>query len=114
MTAATAPSTEPAITWAVVWSLTATRDQPVSATSRYAGSSHGPKSSARIVTEPDATAQWMEIFHTVVIAASTAMLPSMQPKYPDNSVGAPSPTIRTSPTATDAMVNASTISRGRF
>jgi hypothetical protein len=56
----------------------------------------------------------MEIFHTVVIAASTAMLPSMQPKYPDNSVGAPSPTMRTSPTATDAMMNASTISRGRF
>ena len=52
-TAAAAPSTEPAITWAVVWSLTATRDQAVSATSRYAGTSQGPKSSARIVTEPD-------------------------------------------------------------
>ena len=46
-----------AITCAVEWSLSATRDQPVSATSRYAGISQAPNSSARIVTEPDATAQ---------------------------------------------------------
>ena len=78
-TAAAAPRTEPAITWAAVWSFSTTRDQAVSATSRYAGASHGPKSSVRIVTDPEATAQWMEIFHTVVIAASTATLPSMQP-----------------------------------
>jgi hypothetical protein len=56
----------------------------------------------------------MEIFHPVVIAASTVMLPSMQAKYPVSSPGAPSPAISASPTATDAMMNASTISRGRL
>ena len=56
----------------------------------------------------------MEIFHTVVMAASTATLPSRQAKYPDNSVGAPNPAKSASPTATDAMMNASTISRGPF
>jgi hypothetical protein len=30
-----------------------------------------------MVTEPAATAQWMEIFHASVIAASTATLASM-------------------------------------
>jgi hypothetical protein len=62
-----------------VWSFTTTRDQAVSATSRYAGATAGPNSRARIVTDPEATAQWMEIFHSVVIAASTATLASMQP-----------------------------------
>ena len=61
-----------------MWSLTATRDQPSSATSAYPGSTSGPKVRARIATEPDATAQWMEIFHTVVMAASTATLASMK------------------------------------
>jgi hypothetical protein len=113
-TAATRPSSEPMTTWAVVWSFSTTRDQPVSATSRYAGTSQGPNSSARIVTEPEATAQWMEIFHTVVMAASAATLPSMHPKYPDNSAGAPSPISNANPTATHATMNESTISRGRF
>ena len=31
-----------------------------------------------MVTEPDATAQWMEIFHTAVMAARTATLTSMK------------------------------------
>ncbi len=30
-----------------------------------------------MATEPDATAQWMEIFHAVVMTASTATLASM-------------------------------------
>ena len=62
-----------------MWSFTATRDQAVRATSRKAGVTQGPSSRARIVTEPEATAQWMEIFQSVVIAASTATLASMQP-----------------------------------
>ncbi len=32
-----------------------------------------------MATEPDATAQWMEIFHAVV-TASTATLASMKPR----------------------------------
>src|ERR1700748_2624733 len=92
--AAAAPSNDPAITWAGVWSLTTIRDQAVSATRRYPGVSQGPKSRARIVTEPAATAQWMEIFHTVVSAASTATLPSIQATYPDSSLGAPRPASR--------------------
>jgi len=31
-----------------------------------------------MVTEPEATAQWMEIFHTMVMTASTATLTSMK------------------------------------
>ena len=33
-----------------------------------------------MATEPDATAQWMEIFRAVVMAASTATLASMKPR----------------------------------
>jgi hypothetical protein len=36
---------------------------------------------ARIATEPEATAQWIEIFHTAVIAASSATLASMHATY---------------------------------
>ncbi len=61
-----------------MWSFTATRDQQSSPTSAYAGSTSGPNVKARIATEPDATAQWIEIFHTVVMAASTATLASMK------------------------------------
>src|SRR6516225_8030955 len=67
-----------------------------------------------MVTEPEATAQWMKIFHAVVIAASTATLMSMHPKYPDNSGGAPSATSSKKPTATDVMMNESTTSLARL
>jgi hypothetical protein len=45
------------MTWATVCSFSATRDQPSSATSAYAGQTSGPNDSARMTTEPDATAQ---------------------------------------------------------
>jgi hypothetical protein len=31
-----------------------------------------------MVTEPEATAQWMDIFHAIVMTASTATLTSMK------------------------------------
>jgi hypothetical protein len=55
----------------------------------------------------------MEIFHTTVTAASTATLASMKPRYPVSRAGALSTASRTSPVAADAVMNASTISRGR-
>src|SRR5215472_5583660 len=67
-----------------------------------------------MVTEPEATAQWMEIFHAVVIAVSTATLRSMHPMYPDNSGGAPSATSSTRPAATDVVMNESTTSLARL
>jgi hypothetical protein len=33
-----------------------------------------------MVTDPAATAQWMEIFHATVMAARTATLASMKPR----------------------------------
>ncbi len=96
-----------------MWSPSATRDQHSSATSTYPSSTSGPNDSARIATEPDATAQWIEIFHTNVIAASTATLPSMKARYPVSSRGAPATTSTTSPAATDPVMNPSTMSRGR-
>ena len=74
----------------------------------------GPYIRPRIVTEPQATAQWIEIFQTVVMAASTATLTSMQPKYPDSSGGAPSATSSTRPAASDAVMNVRTMSLGRL
>src|SRR5580693_1680793 len=74
----------------------------------------GPYIRPRIVTEPQATAQWIEIFQTVVMAASTATLTSMQPKYPDSSGGAPSPTSSARPAASDAVMNVRTMSLGRL
>ena len=56
----------------------------------------------------------MEIFHTVVMPASTATLRSMQPKYQDSSRGAPSVTSRIRPAARDAMMNSKTMSLGRL
>jgi hypothetical protein len=56
----------------------------------------------------------MEIFHTVVMPASTATLTSMHPKYQDSCRGAPSATISVRPAATDAMMNDSTMSLGRL
>jgi hypothetical protein len=61
-----------------VWSFTATRAQPSRATSTYPGSTNGPYIKNNRVTEPDATAQWIEIFHTTVTKASTATLASMK------------------------------------
>jgi len=66
-----------------------------------------------MATEPEATAQWMEIFHTVVMTASTATLVSMKARYPVTMTGAPRTISRIRPTVTDAVMNASTISRGR-
>jgi hypothetical protein len=77
MTAARAPRTDPATTWATVWSRTVTRAQPSRATSRYPSSTNGPNVRASSATEPDATEQWMEIFHITVTRASTATLASM-------------------------------------
>jgi hypothetical protein len=66
------------------------------------------------VTDPEATAQWMEIFHTVVMPASTATLASMHPRYHDSCGGAPSVTISTRHAATEAMRNDKTMSLGRL
>ena len=56
----------------------------------------------------------MEIFHTVVIAASTAMLTSMQPMYPVSCGGAPSTASRMRPAVTDTVMNDSTTSLARL
>jgi hypothetical protein len=60
-----------------VWSRSTTRDHAVRATRAYPNTTHEPNSSVRIVTDPAATAQWMEIFHAVVITAIAATDPSM-------------------------------------
>jgi hypothetical protein len=54
----------------------------------------------------------MEIFHEVVISASTATDPSMHPRYQVSSRGAPPSVSTHSPVKTDASMNASTASRG--
>jgi len=95
-----------------VWSRSSTRDHAVTATSRYAGITHSPYSSVSRVTAPEATAQWMEIFQAAVIAASTATLASMHPKYQVSWGGAPPVASTRSPIATDARMKPSTISRG--
>ena len=84
----------------------------MAATSRYAGVTHGPYSRASRVTAPEATAQWIDIFQVAVIAASTATLASMHPKYQVSSVGAPPTASTSSPQNTDARMKASTTSRG--
>ncbi|HEY6788916.1 MAG TPA: hypothetical protein VI365_16545 [Trebonia sp.] len=53
----------------------------------------------------------MEIFHAVVISASTATEPSMQPRYQVSSRGAPPSTSTHSPVKTDPRMNARTASR---
>jgi len=71
------PTAVPARTWPVVWSPSATLDQPTNATMVAPASSTGPNTMTRTLTEPAETAVWTDIFQNWL--AIVTPMPTMNP-----------------------------------